>query len=70
MTDPTLPRPASPPPASEPQAAVAPADARQQQLFRHTLRESRIHPLAPLLRRYRSLRTPAAPNSDEETRHA
>lgn len=36
-----------------PPVSAAPAPSRLEHLFRRTLREGRIHPLQPLLRRYR-----------------
>ncbi|MCO5976348.1 hypothetical protein [Ideonella oryzae] len=43
------------PPGESTSAASArtPADERLAHLFRHSLREGRLHPLYPLLRRYR-----------------
>lgn len=42
---------AGPPAAAE--AAPRPAEDRLAHLFRHSLREGRLHPLYPLLRKYR-----------------
>lgn len=47
-----LPAPAADVPAMT-EAAPLPAEDRLAHLFRHSLREGRLHPLYPLLRKYR-----------------
>lgn len=48
------PAPSAGEPASAPAATErTPAEERLAHLFRHSLREGRLHPLYPLLRKYR-----------------
>jgi len=52
MNDPTRPA-GSPGPSSPPDTKVPGLPAELAHLFRHSLRDSRIHPLMPLLQHYR-----------------
>jgi len=50
---PPIDEPAAPAPGQPAPAAPTPAEARLAHLFRHSLRDGRLHPLYPLLRKYR-----------------